>query len=193
MFFNTLCKSSSCLPDVWLGTIRTRNLVNNSCLLVSWDRVLRVKQDLSTSVFRKSTHIDWYLHFNSQHPQSYKQSVVRILFSRAESLSSCPSLKFIKELHVSKALQDNCYSEKLIHSTRLPRTCPTSSPETGGLTTLTLPYLKGQSEAIWRVLQPLNVRTFFRPTRTLTIRNRHLVCWGECRGMEFDCSVQFHT
>ena len=80
-----------------------------------------------TSVFRKSTHTDRYLHFNSHHPQLHKQSVVRTLFSRAESLSSCP-LKSIEELHVSKALQDNGYPERFIHSR---------------LTTLTLPYLKG--------------------------------------------------
>ena len=30
MFFHTMCKSSSCLSNVRLGTIRTRNLVNNS-------------------------------------------------------------------------------------------------------------------------------------------------------------------
>ena len=39
MFFHTLSKCFSCLPNVRLGT---RNLVNNFCLLVSWDRVLRV-------------------------------------------------------------------------------------------------------------------------------------------------------
>ena len=120
-----------------------------------------------TSVFRKSTHTDQYLHFNSHYPQSHNQSVVYTLFSRAESLSSCPSLKSFKELHVSKVLQDNGYPERFIHSSCLPRPCLTSPPETEGLTTLTLPYLKGPSEAIWRVLQPLNIRTFFRPTRTL--------------------------
>ena len=41
-----------------------------------------------------------------------------------------------------------------------------------GLTTLTLPYLKGPSGAIQRVLQPLNIRTFFRPTRTI----RQILC-----------------
>ena len=117
-----------------------------------------------TSVFRKSTHTDQYLHFNSHYPQSHNQSVVYTLFSRAESLSSCPSLKSFKELHVSKVLQDNGYPERFIHSSCLPRPCPTSPSETEGLTTFTLPYLKGPSEAIQRVLQPLNIRTFFGPT-----------------------------
>ena len=57
--------------------------------------------------------MDWYFHFNSHHPQSHKQSVVRTLFSRSESLSSCPSLKSIEELHVFKALQDNGYPREI--------------------------------------------------------------------------------
>ena len=54
--------------------------------------ILLNRQDdgsILTSVFRKSTHMDLYLHFNSHHPQSHKQSVVHVLFFRAESLSSC--------------------------------------------------------------------------------------------------------
>ena len=53
------------------------------------------------SVFRKSTHTDRYLQFNSHHPQSHKQSLVHTLFSKAESLSFCPLLKSIEELHIS--------------------------------------------------------------------------------------------
>ena len=62
------------------------------------------------------TRISIYLHFNSHHPQSHKQSVVHKLFSSAESLFSCPSLKSIEELHVSKALQDNGYLFTLVVS-----------------------------------------------------------------------------
>ena len=57
--------------------------------------------------------------------------------------------------------------ERFIHSSRLPRPRPTSPPETKGLTTLTLPYLKGPSEGIRKILDPLNIWTFFRPIRTL--------------------------
>ena len=66
----------------------------------------------------------------------------------------------------------NGYPERFIHSSRLPKPRPISPAETEGLTTLTLPYLKGPSEAIRRVLEPLNIRTFFRPTRTL----RQILC-----------------
>ena len=41
------CSFTCCATCVRLVTIRTRNLVNYSCLLVSWDMVLRVTKDLS--------------------------------------------------------------------------------------------------------------------------------------------------
>ena len=48
-----------------------------------------------------------------------------------------------------------------------PKTTSNFTTRNGRLTTLTPPYLKGPSEAIRRVLQPLNIRIFFRLTRTL--------------------------
>ena len=76
MFFHTLCKSSSCLSDVRLGTIRTWNLVNNSFLLVSWDRFLRVTQDLSETIrsYPKGTR-------TLKHPDQDSETNLRVLVS----------------------------------------------------------------------------------------------------------------
>ena len=43
---------------------------------------------LETVVYRKPTHTDKYLSFNSHHPRSHKKSVVTTLFQRAENLTS---------------------------------------------------------------------------------------------------------
>ena len=53
--------------------------------------VLLTREDdggISTSVFRKATHMDQYLAYESHHPTAHKKAVVRTLMCRAETLSS---------------------------------------------------------------------------------------------------------
>ena len=45
-----------------------------------------------TSVYRKSTHTDRYLDFNSYHPKSAKCAVVRASTDRAKNVCSSPEL-----------------------------------------------------------------------------------------------------
>ena len=72
--------------------------------------------------------------------------MVRTLFSKTESLSFCPLLKFTEELNISKAFQDNSYPKKSSH---LSRSHPSSPTEIERPTTRTL---KEPPAAIQRVL-----------------------------------------
>ena len=49
-------------------------------------------EEISVSVFRKPTHIDRYLDFNSSHPISAKRAVVSALMDRAENVCSDPEI-----------------------------------------------------------------------------------------------------
>ena len=53
------------------------------------DANLTRKEDgtLNISVFRKQTHTDRYLQFNSHHPVSAKRAAVRSLFDRARNIT----------------------------------------------------------------------------------------------------------
>ena len=57
---------------------------------------------LTTSVYRKPTHADQYLAYDSHHPQSVKRSTVKCLYERAKrlvtKLSSSPRRKDIYHL-----------------------------------------------------------------------------------------------
>ena len=44
-------------------------------------RLTNAKLDIT--VYRKRTHTDWYLHFESHHPTHVKRGTVRCLYDRA--------------------------------------------------------------------------------------------------------------
>ena len=69
---------------------------------------------ISTSVYRKTTHTDQYLNFESHHPVAHKRAVVKTLLRRAEALSSSGVSRVEEEKHVTKALQKNGYSISFI-------------------------------------------------------------------------------
>ncbi len=47
-----------------------------------------IEGKLETAVYRKPTHTDKYLSYNSHHPVSHKKSVAKTLLQRAEHLPS---------------------------------------------------------------------------------------------------------
>ena len=64
---------------------------------------------MESTVYRKPTHTDRYLDYNSNHPISAKLSVIHILIHRAKQVCSTPEF-FAKEMdHLHEVLQDNHY------------------------------------------------------------------------------------
>jgi len=47
---------------------------------------------LTTSVYRKPTHTDQYLAYDSHHPQSVKRGIVKWLYDRAKRIVTKPSV-----------------------------------------------------------------------------------------------------
>ena len=66
---------------------------------------------LSTTVYRKPTHTDQYLHWNSNHFISVKHSVYNTLAHRAKVVSSDQQSLHQELEHISMALQ-NCHFPK---------------------------------------------------------------------------------
>ena len=59
---------------------------------------------LNTTVYRKPTHIDMYLKWDSYHPISSKYSVVGTLHHRAKTVCSSPDMLKREEEHLSRVL-----------------------------------------------------------------------------------------
>ena len=123
---------------------------------------------LTTTVFRKSTHTDRYLDFQSHHPLAHKVSVARTLFHRAEKICTDVPDREKEKKHVAQALHNNGYPRSLVARDWHPSTSPPCDlDEDVPKATVTLPYIRHLSECIRRILTPLGIRTCFRPHCTL--------------------------
>ena len=119
---------------------------------------------LSTTVFRKSTHMDKYLDFQSHHPLAHKVAVASTLFDHAEKICSDFPDSVKEKEQVTKALQNNSYPRRLVVKNWLPPPCsqlPEQDPPTATVTQL---YVR---ETNRKILAPLRIRTSFRPHHTL--------------------------
>ena len=87
---------------------------------------------ITISVYRKPTHTDRYLDFNSNDPKSAKRAVVRALTDRAKNVCSSPELLAEVMDHLCKVLRYNNYPKWMIdqHGRNSSQRNPID-PETG--------------------------------------------------------------
>ena len=155
-------------------------LKNSSTISVGSGRqsssLLRRREDgsLDVSIYRKPTHTDRYLHFESHHLTHVKRGVVRCLHDRArEIISTQENLQ--KEVdHLARVLKQNGYPANFIHNASAPpmqETADTSScdeeQEKEKEPLVVIPYVAGMSEDIRCVCRKFNIRVVFKSGRTL--------------------------
>ena len=129
---------------------------------------------LRTTVYRKPTHTDRLLDQPSYNPTSHRATTVRTLTRCAQIIChSSDSLRDENE-HLRQIFH-NDYSDEFIDTNKYKHdkqndVC-TNTETKNELTTVSLPYIRGTSETIARILKPFNIRIAHKPTRTL----RHLL------------------
>ena len=69
---------------------------------------------IQVSVYRKPTHTNKYLDFNSHHPTTHKRSVVNSLLNRADNIPTSTSGKRKERKHVFNVLMDNGYPKQFL-------------------------------------------------------------------------------
>ena len=132
---------------------------------------------LFTTVYRKPTHTDQYLHFTSHHPISQRRGVVRTLMDRADNICTREEDKTAEKEHVKQALMKCGYPANFIadveKKTAESRAQPPNKRKSDKKqqhkkgTMITLPYLKGLSEKCRRIFSRYNVQTALKPACTL--------------------------
>ncbi|XP_018401736.1 PREDICTED: uncharacterized protein LOC108778909 [Cyphomyrmex costatus] len=126
---------------------------------------------LGHQVYRKPTHTDRYLHAESHHHPAQKQSAIHSLVYRAFSISDKEHLK--TELnYLKETLQRNGYNKEDVNRTINKHRSGTKKSDTEQTQKEKrrlsfLPYIKGTTDRIGRILNKHNIRTIFKPPRKI--------------------------
>ncbi len=145
---------------------------------------------IRTKVFRKKTHTDQYLDFNSNHPLEHKRGVARTLLHHATMVVSDRAELQKEKDYIRNALHLNGYPDWVIHqgdhstptNTPLDNTSTIHEnedndhislhpPQTVSYTKrkflVVIPYIKGVSEELRRLFKRYEVPMYFKPTNIL--------------------------
>ena len=134
---------------------------------------------LKCKVYRKKTHTDQYLHFDSHHPLQHKLGVIRTLQYRADTLVTEQQDKDQEINHINNALRKCGYQDWVLHTSNKKRFRVNNNNNQQHNNNLerrksvTLPYIRGVSETLARLYRIKGISTSFKPINTL--RNM-LVC-----------------
>ncbi|KFD59678.1 hypothetical protein M514_28142 [Trichuris suis] len=119
--------------------------------------VIRSSDCFKTTVYRKPTHSDRYLHFSSHRPQAVMRAVINGMTKRAVALCE-PEFLGPELKHIYNTFKDNGYPPSPVHSV-IRRTLANSRRIQNRTITgprILLPYYKGLSERIQRLGRTLN-------------------------------------
>ena len=128
---------------------------------------------LSTSVYRKPTHTDLYLQWESHHPLSSKYSVIGTLQHRANTICSNTQLLHKEEKHLNQALKRCQYPtwalNKIKHKMRNPGTKTTANRNSNiqQRSYMVVPYYAGLSENIQNIGSKFGVQVHCKGGTTI--------------------------
>ena len=133
--------------------------------------VLVTKNDsgLRTSVYRKRTHTDRYIHHTSNHHPAVKEGTIRCLANRAERICIDRDTLADEKQHLERAFMKNGYPRNIVRRALMKTTRRHEDEERSDTTRpplCILPYVRGLSEKIKRICNKRGVKTVFKKTKT---------------------------
>ena len=143
---------------------------NQSLAFLDTNTIRQSDGSLKIVIYRKPTHTDQYLNFESNHPIEHKLSVIRTLYHRAESVVTDPE-EIRREIeHIDTALVNCGYPRQLLDSSKSPNdqqtpVRQTDRPQSKG--TVTLPYVRSVSEPLRRIFESYQIKVCLKPTDKL--------------------------
>ena len=129
--------------------------------------VTRDNNKLKTTIDRKPTHTDQLLDQSSYNPTSHKATTIRTLTRRAQLVCYSPDSLQDETDYLNNVLSKNNYNTDFVRRNTHSNTDSNTQTNSGPVTTATIPYIRGTSETIARILQPYNMPVAYKPITTL--------------------------
>jgi hypothetical protein len=128
---------------------------------------------LKTTVYRKATHTDQYLNFNSHHHLSHKRSVVHTLLHRADTIVTDPEDRAKENQHIKDVLTDNGYQSWALKPHQ-PKPKEPNQPrqQYANRYPAGLPYIQGISDELGQIFKKHGLQTNHKPYNSI---RSHLV------------------
>ena len=143
------------------------------------DILITPKEDgsLSTTVYRKPTHTDLYLQWDSNHTIISKYSVVGTLHPRAQVICSSPELLQQEEKHLHQALTKCKYPEWALNRAKIRAKANKTRRQNNNTSNnvnsisqmpyMVIPYYKGLSESLKKICGNHGVQVYFKGGNTI--------------------------
>ncbi len=125
---------------------------------------------IKTTVYKKKTHTDQYLAADSHHPLQHKLGVIRTLYHRAEVVNTLKEDENTEKEGIKQALCKCGYRDwhfKLVSRDKPQSRERRRNTNTSNKGSVTLPYIKGTSEALRRIFNKRGVTVHMKPRNTL--------------------------
>ena len=135
------------------------------------DTCIHVNDDGSTKVtiYRKPTHTDQYLNFESNHHLQHKRSVVRTLMDRVDKLVTKEEDQEQERNHVKTALKANGYKPWMFKTPKPRKKQDSNNPgnQSQKKINVPLPYIRGISEKLTKIFRDHGVNAYHKPVNTI--------------------------
>ena len=115
------------------------------------------------TIYRKPTHTDQYLNFQSHHPLTHKRSVVCTLTNRAQQYVTTAEDRKSELAHVHNALRANGYPEWALAPPPFSAKRTPSTNNNPRRPMLGLLYVAGLSEQLGRIYKSNNIHMYLKP------------------------------
>ena len=141
------------------------------------DTLVTVEEDgsLSTSIYRKPTHTNQYLQWDSHHSIANKYSVINSLLHRANNICSNQEQKKEELTHIEEALTICKYPSWAIQRVKLKKNIQQQNknnkrPNNNNInnrSSISVPYNQGLSESFKNIGKKYGIQVHFKSGRTL--------------------------